>query len=280
MKSIFSISELEIKARELRVDVIRSLTSAGSGHLGGSLGLADVFAVLYFHELKHNPAEPLWSERDRLVLSIGHVAPILYAALANSGYFDREELLTLRKLGSRLQGHPGRDHGLPGIELSAGSLGQGLSVAVGMALADKMDKNRRRVYVVLGDGELQEGSVWEAAMSASHYNLDNLIALVDRNRVQIDGRVKNVMEIEPLADKWKAFGWYVIECDGNSIDELIHAFEKARSIVEKPVVILANTLMGKGIPEIENDYRWHVKVPTQAEAVRFINTLLSDGITN
>ena len=280
MKSIFSISELEIKARELRVDVIRSLTSAGSGHLGGSLGLADVFAVLYFHELKHNPAEPLWSERDRLVLSIGHVAPILYAALANSGYFDREELLTLRKFGSRLQGHPGRDHGLPGIELSAGSLGQGLSVAVGMALADKMDKNRRRVYVVLGDGELQEGSVWEAAMSASHYNLDNLIALVDRNRVQIDGRVKNVMEIEPLADKWKAFGWYVIECDGNSIDELIHAFEKARSIVEKPVVILANTLMGKGIPEIENDYRWHGKVPTQAEAVRFINTLLSDGITN
>jgi transketolase len=280
MKSIFSISELEIKARELRVDVIRSLTSAGSGHLGGSLGLADVFAVLYFHELKHNPAEPLWSERDRLVLSIGHVAPILYAALANSGYFDREELLTLRKLGSRLQGHPGRDHGLPGIELSAGSLGQGLSVAVGMALADKMDKNRRRVYVVLGDGELQEGSVWEAAMSASHYNLDNLIALVDRNRVQIDGRVKNVMEIEPLADKWKAFGWYVIECDGNSIDELIQAFEKARSIVEKPVVILANTLMGKGIPEIENDYRWHGKVPTQAEAVRFINTLLSDGITN
>jgi transketolase len=280
MKSIFSISELEIKARELRVDVIRRLTSAGSGHLGGSLGLADVFAVLYFHELKHNPAEPLWSERDRLVLSIGHVAPILYAALANSGYFDREELLTLRKLGSRLQGHPGRDHGLPGIELSAGSLGQGLSVAVGMALADKMDKNRRRVYVVLGDGELQEGSVWEAAMSASHYNLDNLIALVDRNRVQIDGRVKNVMEIEPLADKWKAFGWYVIECDGNSIDELIHAFEKARSIVEKPVVILANTLMGKGIPEIENDYRWHGKVPTQAEAVRFINTLLSDGITN
>ena len=280
MKSIFSISELEIKARELRVDVIRSLTSAGSGHLGGSLGLADVFAVLYFHELKHNPAEPLWSERDRLVLSIGHVAPILYAALANSGYFDREELLTLRKLGSRLQGHPGRDHGLPGIELSAGSLGQGLSVAVGMALADKMDKNRRRVYVVLGDGELQEGSVWAAAMSASHYNLDNLIALVDRNRVQIDGRVKNVMEIEPLADKWKAFGWYVIECDGNSIDELIHAFEKARSIVEKPVVILANTLMGKGIPEIENDYRWHGKVPTQAEAVRFINTLLSDGITN
>ncbi|MGB4123571.1 MAG: transketolase [Bacteroidales bacterium] len=280
MKSIFSISELEIKARELRVDVIRSLTSAGSGHLGGSLGLADVFAVLYFHELKHNPAEPLWSERDRLVLSIGHVAPILYAALANSGYFDREELLTLRKLGSRLQGHPGRDHGLPGIELSAGSLGQGLSVAVGMALADKMDKNRRRVYVVLGDGELQEGSVWEAAMSASHYNLDNLIALVDRNRVQIDGRVKNVMEIEPLADKWKAFGWYVIECDGNSIDELIHAFEKARSIVEKPVVILANTLMGKGIPEIENDYRWHGKVPTQAEAVRIINTLLSDGITN
>jgi transketolase len=280
MKSIFSISELEIKARELRVDVIRSLTSAGSGHLGGSLGLADVFAVLYFHELKHNPAEPLWSERDRLVLSIGHVAPILYAALANSGYFDREELLTLRKLGSRLQGHPGRDHGLPGIELSAGSLGQGLSVAVGMALADKMDKNRRRVYVVLGDGELQEGSVWEAAMSASHYNLDNLIALVDRNRVQIDGRVKNVMEIEPLADKRKAFGWYVIECDGNSIDELIHAFEKARSIVEKPVVILANTLMGKGIPEIENDYRWHGKVPTQAEAVRFINTLLSDGITN
>jgi len=268
-----SLKELKIIANKIRKDVIWSLAAAGSGHLGGSLGLADVFTVLYFDEMKHNPANPDWPERDRLVLSIGHVAPVLYATLANAGYFEREELLTLRKLGSRLQGHPGRDHHLPGLELSAGSLGQGLSVAVGMALADKMDNNHRRVYAVLGDGELQEGSVWEAAMSAAHHRLDNLLAIVDRNRVQIDGKVSDVMEIEPLADKWKSFGWNVTECDGNSIPELLDAFTKARNWRGKPTVIIAHTLMSKGIPEIEGDYRWHGKAPSAEEAARFVAIL-------
>lgn len=273
MEKRSSLKELKIIANKIRKDVIWSLAAAGSGHLGGSLGLADVFTVLYFDEMKHNPANPDWPERDRLVLSIGHVAPVLYATLANAGYFEREELLTLRKLGSRLQGHPGRDHHLPGLELSAGSLGQGLSVAVGMALADKMDNNHRRVYAVLGDGELQEGSVWEAAMSAAHHRLDNLLAIVDRNRVQIDGKVSDVMEIEPLADKWKSFGWNVTECDGNSIPELLDAFTKARNWRGKPTVIIAHTLMSKGIPEIEGDYRWHGKAPSAEEAARFVAIL-------
>lgn len=269
---------MKIIANKIRKDVIWSLAAAGSGHLGGSLGLADVFTVLYFNEMKHNPANPDWPERDRLVLSIGHVAPVLYAALANAGYFEREELLTLRKLGSRLQGHPGRDHHLPGLELSAGSLGQGLSVAVGMALADKMDNNHRRVFAVLGDGELQEGSVWEAAMSAAHHRLDNLLAIVDRNRVQIDGKVSDVMEIEPLANKWKSFGWNVTECDGNSIPELLEAFAKARNWRGKPTVIIAHTLMSKGIPEIEGDYRWHGKAPSAEDAARFVAILENNDI--
>lgn len=273
MEKRSSLKELKIIANKIRKDVIWSLAAAGSGHLGGSLGLADVFTVLYFSEMNHDPTHPDWPERDRLVLSIGHVAPVLYTALANAGYFEREELLTLRKLGSRLQGHPGRDHHLPGLELSAGSLGQGLSVAVGMALADKMDNNHRRVFAVLGDGELQEGSVWEAAMSAAHHRLDNLLAIVDRNRVQIDGKVSDVMEIEPLADKWKSFGWNVTECDGNSIPELLDAFTKARNWRGKPTVIIAHTLMSKGIPEIEGDYRWHGKAPSAEEAARFVAIL-------
>ncbi len=278
MEKRSSLKELKIIANKIRKDVIWSLAAAGSGHLGGSLGLADVFTVLYFNEMKHNPANPDWPERDRLVLSIGHVAPVLYAALANAGYFEREELLTLRKLGSRLQGHPGRDHHLPGLELSAGSLGQGLSVAVGMALADKMDNNHRRVFAVLGDGELQEGSVWEAAMSAAHHRLDNLLAIVDRNRVQIDGKVSDVMEIEPLANKWKSFGWNVTECDGNSIPELLEAFAKARNWRGKPTVIIAHTLMSKGIPEIEGDYRWHGKAPSAEDAARFVAILENNDI--
>ena len=191
------IEKLRNYAKSLRISVIKSLSAAGSGHLGGSLGLADIFSVLYFRVLKHRPQEPNWSGRDRLYLSIGHVAPVLYAALAEAGYFDKEELLTLRKLGSRLQGHPGKDHGLPGIELSAGSLGQGLGVAVGAAIGLKLQKNDARVFAVLGDGELQEGSVWEAAMSAAHHKLNNLIAIVDRNGLQIDGETENVMALEP-----------------------------------------------------------------------------------
>lgn len=266
---------LKTMARDIRCDIIRSLAAARSGHTGGSLGLADVFTVLYFHVLKHRPAEPNWPGRDRLVLSIGHVAPVLYTTLAHAGYFPVEELLTLRKLNSRLQGHPGRDHGLPGLELSAGSLGQGLSVATGMALTAKMDSSPWKVYCVLGDGELQEGSVWEAAMAASHHKLNNLIAIVDRNGLQIDGKNSDVMELEPLADKWKSFGWNVLECNGNDIADLIETFSKIPHQSTKPTVILAHTTMGKGVPSIENDHNWHGRAPSAAEAEGFMKDINS-----
>ena len=269
MCKVNDIRQLRAISKDIRTDVVNSLASAGSGHLGGSLGLADIFTVLYHRILNHNPQEPNWALRDRLILSIGHVAPVLYAALASCGYFPKQELLTLRKFGSRLQGHPGRDHGLPGIELSAGSLGQGLSVAVGMALAAKADGGPWRVFSVHGDGELQEGSIWEAAMSASHYNLDNLIAIVDRNYCQIDGRTSSVMEIEPLAQKWEAFGWDVKHCNGNSIEELVEVLELP-STKGKPRVIIAKTLMGQGVASITDDYRWHGKAPSVQEAAQFI----------
>lgn len=266
-------ADFEQTSKSIRSGIIRSLAAAGSGHTGGSLGLADVFTYLYFHVLRHYPAEPNWKDRDRVVLSIGHVAPVLYATLARAGYFSMEELLTLRQLGSRLQGHPGRDHGLPGIELSAGSLGQGLSVAVGMALAARADKKDWRVYSIHGDGELQEGSIWEAAMSAAHYKLGNLVAIVDRNCLQIDGTTEDVMALEPLADKWKAFGWEVLECDGNSYSELKHTFGQLKKQGKKPRVIIAKTIMGKGIREIEGDHRWHGRAPTRQEAKRFLEAL-------
>lgn len=265
-----SIDEMKIIAGEIRKDIIHSLVSAGSGHTGGSLGLADVFTVLYFNIMKHNPQQPSWSGRDYLILSIGHVAPVLYASLSNAGYFPKEELLTLRKLGSRLQGHPGKDHHLPGIELSAGSLGQGLSVSVGLALSAKMDGENRHVFSIHGDGEMQEGSVWEAAMSAAHYKLNNLISLIDRNHCQIDGRTEQVMGIEPLAKKWEAFGWNVLECNGNDIESLILTYKKALSYEGKPTVIIARTLMGKGVKSIEDDYRWHGKAPSPSEGEDFI----------
>jgi transketolase len=264
---------LTSQARSIRQSVLTSLHAAGSGHLGGSLGLADIFTLLYSRVLNHDPSHPNWPERDRLILSIGHVAPVLYASLAHFGYFHPDELLSLRKLGSRLQGHPGRDHGLPGIELSAGSLGQGLSVAVGMALSAKYIKSPRKIYCIMGDGELQEGSIWEAAMSASHHSLSNLIAIVDRNHVQIDGNTSQVMEIEPLADKWAAFGWNVLTCDGHNFEDLEKTFNQAKNHTLRPSVILANTLMGKGVPEIEGNYRWHGKAPNDEELSRFLCTL-------
>jgi len=263
---------------EIRKSVIRSLAEAGSGHLGGSLGLADVFATLYFAILDHDPEDPDWSDRDRLILSIGHVAPVLYATLAHAGYFPEEELMTLRKLNSRLQGHPGRDHGLPGLELSAGSLGQGLSVAVGRALAGKHDNHSWRVFCILGDGELQEGSVWEAAMAASFHRLDNLIAIIDRNGVQIDGKTEEVMALEPLKEKWKAFGWEVIECNGNHHQDLLSSLNLCDQVSDRPVVILAYTKMGKGVPSIEGDYHWHGKAPDATEAVRFIRELEEENL--
>jgi transketolase len=267
------ISRLQKIASGIRRSVITSLAEAGSGHLGGSLGLTDVFTALYFSILNHDPQNPSWPDRDRVILSIGHVAPVLYATMAHAGYFSLDELSTLRKLGSRLQGHPGRDHGLPGIELSAGSLGQGLSVAAGMALAAKMDLKNHHIYSIHGDGELQEGSIWEAAMAASHHRLDNLVAIVDRNGVQIDGHTEDVMKLEPLADKWKSFGWEVLECDGNDMSQLLTAFKKAKTLHEQPKVIIAHTKMGKGIRSIEDDYRWHGKVPTAEQAVQFIREL-------
>jgi len=268
-------NELVDIAREIRKDIIRSLAESGTGHTGGSLGLADVFAALYFKILNHRSTEPEWEERDRLILSIGHVAPVFYTTLAHAGYFPKNELLTLRKLGSRLQGHPGRDHHLPGIELSAGSLGQGLSVAVGLALAAKIDTKTWRVYSIHGDGELQEGSIWEAAMSAAHYKLDNLTALVDRNGVQIDGKTSDVMQLEPLADKWRSFGWHVIACDGHDHEDILKSYHKAKQFKGKPSVIIAKTVMGKGVKSIENDYRWHGRAPDEEEANKFLNELES-----
>jgi transketolase len=273
MKNNNNIEELKVIAKKIRKDIITSLSLAGSGHLGGSLGLADVFTALYFSELNHKPNKPDWDKRDRLILSIGHVAPVQYAALANAGYFPVNELNTLRKLGSRLQGHPGKEHGLPGIEISSGSLGQGLSVAVGLALSAKTDNRKHYIFSIHGDGELQEGSIWEAAMSASHYNLNNLIAIVDRNMVQIDGKTEDVMKLEPLNEKWKSFGWNVIECNGNDIQDFIQALKQAKKSKSAPNVIIAKTLMGKGVKSIEGDYRWHGKVPDFNLAQQFIKEI-------
>lgn len=260
-------------AKEIRISIVKELMLAGSGHLGGSLGLTDIFTALYFHELKHDPSNPKWKDRDRVVLSIGHVAPVLYAALAQAGYFPKEELKTLRKLGSMLQGHPAIAHNVPGLETTAGSLGQGLSIAVGMAMAAKYQNDTHRVFAILGDGELQEGSIWEAAMSAGHYKLDNLIAIIDRNRLQIDGETENVMTLEPLKEKWKAFNWHVLECNGNKMAEIINVFDLVKGLKNKPTVIIANTKMGAGVPEIENNYKWHGKAPNEVEATSFINQI-------
>lgn len=260
-----------LKAKNIRRNIILSLTAAGSGHIGGSLGLADVFAVLYFTVMKHDPKNPKLLDRDKLILSIGHVAPVHYATLAEAGYFPESELLTLRKMGSRLQGHPSFSVGLPGIETASGSLGQGLSIAVGMALADKLDSIIRNIYCICGDGELQEGQIWEAAMSASHHKLNRITLIVDRNNVQIDGKTNDVMNVDPLLQKFEAFGWNVIECDGNNIKELISSF--AARVSDKPNVILAKTVMGKGVPEIEGDYSWHGKAPDDTKCERFLKQL-------
>ncbi len=270
---ITSVNQLKEIAKSIRIDIVKSLAEAGSGHLGGSLGLADVFTSLYFNELNHDPKQPQWEGRDRLILSIGHVNPVLYTTLAHAGYFDKAELMTLRKLGSRLQGHPERDKGLPGLEVSSGSLGQGLSVAVGIALATRYDREQNRVFVIMGDGELQEGSVWEAAMSAANYKLDNIIAIVDRNNKQIDGNTSDVMNLEPLHNKWEAFGWHVLDCDGNDFESLFNAYSEINKVNDKPHVIIARTAMGKGVKSIENDYRWHGKVPGKEQVEGFIKEI-------
>ena len=268
-----NIKNLKNTAKKIRADVLISICEAKSGHTGGSLSSADIFTALYFNLLNHNPKKPNWNKRDRLILSIGHVAPVYYASLAHAGYFPISELKTLRKLESRLQGHPGKNHNLPGIELSSGSLGQGLSVAVGLALSMKIDNTNNYIYCINGDGELQEGSIWEAAMSASHHKLDNLITFIDRNKLQIDGTTKNVMNLEPLADKWKAFGWEVFECDGHNIEEIISTVNKAKRIENKPKVIIANTIMGKGVKSIENNHNWHGKAPSEIELMQMLKDI-------
>ena len=260
----YTIEELEKKANILRLDVIEATTKAGSGHPGGSLSSADLMAALYFGVMKHDPSNPMWEDRDRFVLSKGHAAPILYAALAESGYFPREDMMTLRKMGSHLQGHPVRGK-VPGVEMSTGSLGQGLSMACGMALAGKLDGKDHRIFCLLGDGELQSGQNWEAAMFANHYKLNNLIAFVDRNRLQITGNTESAMSLEPLADKWRAFGWNVIIIDGHSMVQIIEACAKARKSVTNPTVLIMNTIKGKGVSFMENNYEFHGKACKPSE---------------
>jgi transketolase len=261
-----TIKELELKADQIRQDIIKMLENAGSGHSAGSLGQADIFTALYFDVMKHDPKNPNWSERDILIQSNGHTVPVRYATMANAGYFDRKELMTLRKLGTRLQGHPERTK-LPGLETTSGPLGCGLSQACGVALAMRMDnKLHRWVYVTVGDGELDEGNNWEAIMLASKYHLNNVVAIVDRNNIQIDGPTEVVMPLEDLRAKWEAFGWHVIEIDGNNIESVIDACEMAHAIVEKPVCIIAHTVPGKGVDFMEYDFHWHGAPPNHEQA--------------
>jgi len=286
------VRALEEKAREIRQTVIEMLVVAESGHTAGPLGMADIFTAFYFHILTHDPKNSEWALRDRLVLSNGHITPVRYAAMAHAGYFPIEECLTLRKLGSRLQGHPERLR-LPGLETTSGPLGSGLSQGAGMAYALRMDAPQDvvrptsdvgrttsnigpRVYCLMSDGEQQEGNTWEAAMFAGKYKLHNLTAVMDRNNIQIDGVTEDVMPLEPLADKYRAFGWHVLEVGGHDMRALIAAVEEARAIVEKPTLIIAHTIPGKGVPEIEGDYRWHGKPPSKEEGARFLAQLQHD----
>lgn len=273
MDQWYSIEKLELKANDIREDIIRMLEAAGSGHSAGSLGQAEIFTALYFRVMKHDPHNPDWKERDILIQSNGHTVPVRYAAMAHAGYFDRKELLTLRMLGSRLQGHPERNR-LPGLETTSGPLGSGLSQAAGIALALRMNKEMHRwVYVTLGDGELDEGNIWEAAMLAGKYKLNNVIAIVDRNNIQIDGPTEVVMPLEDLRGKWEAFGWHVLEIDGNDVEGVIDACDMAKAIVEKPVVIIAHTIPGKGVDFMEYDFHWHGSPPNHEQAKKALKEL-------
>jgi transketolase len=264
--------ELNRIATKIRIDIIRMIAAAGSGHPGGSLSSADIFTALYFSVMKHDPKNPQWDGRDYFVLSKGHVCPGQYAAMAESGYFPTEELLTLRKLGSRLQGHPHLLK-LPGIELSSGSLGQGLSASVGMALGLRMDSKPNRVYCLMGDGETDEGQIWEAAMTAAHYKVDTLCGIVDVNGLQIDGFTKDVKNLEPMRDKWKSFGWHVIEIDGHDMAAILAAFDEASRTKGVPTVLLARTVKGKGVSFMENRADWHGKAPNKDEAEKAVKEL-------
>lgn len=263
-------------ATEIRRDIIRSLVEAKSGHSGGPLGSSDIFAVLYLGGvMRYDPKDPHKPGHDRFVLSAGHMCPVLYSTLANAGFFPKSELLTLRKFGSRLQGHPGRDMGLPGIETSSGSLGQGLSIAVGMALSDKhLDKNGARVFALTGDGELQEGSIWEAVMAAAHYELDNFCMIVDNNDCQIDGRVPDVMNVYPIREKFESFNFHVIEVDGHDHAALLAAFDEAKATTGRPTCIIAKTYMGAGVSFMQDKYEWHGKPPSVDQAKQALEELV------
>ena len=279
MQGDFSTRELELKANDIRMSIIAMLTEAGSGHTAGPLGMADIFTALYFDILRHDPKRPDWPERDRFVLSNGHTNPVLYATMAHAGYFPVDELQTLRKFGSRLQGHPHRDF-LPMLETSSGPLGSGLSQAVGMAIADRIDfgiTSSKYIYCMISDGELNEGNSWEAIMLAGKEKLRNLVVFVDRNNIQIDGYTEEVMPLEPLADKWRAFNWHVQEIDGHNIREIIDAVAEAKAVFEKPSVIIARTIPGKGVREFERKFEWHGKAPTKEEAKTALDELRTLG---
>jgi transketolase len=269
---IRDITFLKKQAKIVRIEILKMLALAGSGHTGGSLSSADIVTALYFSKMRYRPDEPNWKERDRFILSKGHAAPLLYAVLAMAGFFDISMLKTLRKLGSPLQGHP-CSRVLPGVEISTGSLGQGLSISNGIAIGLKIDKLSSRVYCLLGDGEIQEGQVWEAAMTAAHYRLDNLCAIVDHNGLQIDGPVSKVKAIEPVASKWRAFGWHVIEVDGHNMEEILNAFDEAEKVKEKPTMIIAHTVKGKGVSFFEGKVEYHGVAPTHEELEKALKEL-------
>lgn len=269
------LTELKEHANDVRQGIIRSLVAAGSGHSAGSLDMADVFTALYFHVMRHDPKRPEWPERDRLLLSCGHIAPVRYSAMAYAGYFPVEELLTLRKFGTRLQGHPERVS-LKALETTSGPLGEGLAQGTGMALGAKLDHADWRVYVVTSDAEHQCGLHWEAMMTAAKFKLDNLTCIIDRNFIQIDGSTEDIMPLEPLADKYRAFNWEVLECDGNDMAALVDTLEKAKAVKDKPQVIIANTVPGKGVSFMEGDYLWHGKPPKKDEADVALRELLAE----
>lgn len=265
-------TQFEKTAANIRTGIVKAIHNAGSGHPGGSLSAADIVTALYFKEMNIDPKEPKMEGRDKFILSKGHAGPVQYAALAERGYFPKEDILQLRKLGNRFQGHPNMQK-VPGVEMSTGSLGQGISVAAGMAMANKLDKNPGRVYVMLGDGEIQEGLVWEAAMSAAHYGLDNLVGILDWNGLQIDGKNEDVMTVTPVDEKFRAFGWNVIVIDGHDFDQIFNAFDQARAYKGKPTMIIAKTIKGKGVSFMENEAGWHGKAPNAEQIEQAVKEL-------
>lgn len=270
------IQELEKRANEVRKDIVKMLLEAGSGHTAGPLGLADIYTAFYFHILKHDPKKPMWDERDRFVVSNGHTVPVRYAVMAHAGYFPKKELMTLRKLGTRLQGHPERMR-LPAVETTSGPLGSGLGQAVGIAYAARMDAKKFRTYCMMSDAEQAEGVLWESAMFAGKHRINNVTGVIDRNNIQIDGYTEDIMPLEPFRDKWEAFNWHVIDVDGHNIEAFVDAVQEAKAIYEKPTVIIAHTIPGKGVPEIEFDYKWHGIPPKADEAKKFLRELRTLG---